>query len=219
VAKYIRILSLCLCIALVGCEKKEAIQESTGPEPPPPPTAQEIAQSVITELQLDMPTPMAGARFPMAIRSEMVDGLGRKKSLHSADPVGKEALEHVKVRVEQRVRDFTNAEAWQHVLVFIDLHAVLDPDSKKYGSLREDAVIQLQKPRITLQGMSTINGQRFINLKFYIPATDETHKERLSIGDELHGLKLVSVFGKNRGITMEYLQTGERFVAFFPGQR
>ena len=204
-------------VFLAGCGEPEVV-EPVDPELPPPPTPQEVAQSIITEVNLDMPIPPAGQRFPIQARNEMIDALQAKKNIHNADVTGKEALEHVRGRIDKRIREFSGANAWQHVMVFIELHEVLSPDSTKYASLRDDAIIQLKKPQLKLHGLPVLDGRQVIVMTFYIPATDETHKEWLSIGDQIYGMKLVDVFGNNRGVTMEYLETGERFVSYLPGR-
>lgn len=217
-SKLVPVFALCLFVALVGCTP-EPEPEPVDPNLPPPPTAQDIAQAIITEVGLDMPLPAPGQRFAGPMRSQMVNALQVKRDVNNADPVGKEALGHVKSRIDKRIREFSDVGAWQYVMVFIDLHKILAPDSTKYASLQEDAYIQLKKPKVTLTGMHSQNGRRVIAMIFYIPATDKTHKElRLAIGDEIHGLKLLNVFGNNRGVTIEYLETGERFVSYLPGR-
>ncbi|MFP6584220.1 MAG: hypothetical protein VCD00_16915 [Candidatus Hydrogenedentota bacterium] len=216
-SKLVSLVALCLLVVFVGCTP-ESEPEPVDPNLPPPPTAQDIAQVIITEVGLDMPIPLPDQRFTAAARIQMMNALQTKHDLNNADPVGKEALGHVKSRVDKRIREFNNAGAWQYVMVFIDLHKILSPDSTKYASLQEDAYIQLKKPQVTLHGMPRLDGRQVILMTFYIPATDTTFKERLSIGDEIHGLKLVNVFGNNRGVTIEYLETGERFVSYLPGR-
>jgi hypothetical protein len=44
--------------------------------------------------------------------------------------------------------------------------------------------------------------------------TDKYYKETVQVGDEIHGLRVVNVFGQDRGVTLEYLETGELFVAY-----
>lgn len=202
-------------VAIVGCDSGEPdVVQPTGPDAPAPPTAQEIAKKIILEAQLDMAIPIAGSRFPISIRQNMLNILQTAKTTHATDPVGKKALEHVVGRIDKRIRDFSRAEAWQHVMVFTDAHGIFKPQSKKYGSLRDEAYTQLSKPRVSVTGMPIIEGRQLILLSFYIPITDKRYKERVQIGDEVHGLKVINVFGRDRGVTLEYLETGERFVAF-----
>jgi hypothetical protein len=50
-------------------------------------------------------------------------------------------------------------------------------------------------------------------LSIYIPMSSQTFKETLSVGDEAHGVQFLGVYGENRGVRLEYLETGERYVA------
>jgi hypothetical protein len=215
--RYVAIIfSSLLCIT--GCNSSEPeVIEPTGPQAPAPPTAQEIAQKIILEAQLDMDVPPPGARFPNTMRQNMLNILQSATTTNAADPVGKEALVHVVGRIDKRIRDFSQAEAWQHVMVFTDAHAIFQPGSKKYASLRAEAHTELSKPKVNVTGMPTIEGRQLILLSFYIPITDKSYKERVQVGDEIHGLKVINIFGLDRGVTLEYLETGERFVAFLPG--
>ena len=70
-------------VFLAGCGEPEVI-EPVDPELPPPPTPQEVAQSIITEVNLDMPVPTPGQRFPIQVRNEMIDALQSKKNIHNA---------------------------------------------------------------------------------------------------------------------------------------
>ena len=149
----------------------------------------------------------------------MLEVLRVAKAQNAGDLVGKEALEHVVGRIDKRIREFTHAEAWQHVMVFIEAHEIFMQDSKKYGSLKDEAFIQLRKPKVTVTGLPVIEGRQLILLTLYVPITDKTYKERVLVGDELHGLKVVNIFGNDRGVTLEYLETGERFVAYLPGAK
>lgn len=211
-------LSLVMLIAvLCACQPEEEV-ESEVPEAPPPPTPQEIAQSIITELNLDRSAASTGGRISNAAREQLVSQLRNKAAQYNGTVDGKEALSHVKGRIERRIREFSSEGAWQYVLVFVELHKVIDPDSKKYGSLMEEAYLQLKKPKLSLRGMPVLDGRRIIVMEFYLPANDETYKEKIAVGDELHGVRIVDVFGNNRGVTVEFLETGERSVIFLEGR-
>ena len=211
---------LLVCVVLIAAcsPPEEEVEEASGPEAPPPPTPQEIAQSIITELNLDMTAASTGGRLSNTVRQQMLNSLHDKVNLHNGSEDGKKAMEFVKQRVEKRIRDFSNEDAWQHVLVFIDLHKVFDPDSRKYGSLQEEAFQQLKKPKLALKGMPVLDGQRIIILDFEFPLDNSRAQERVAIGDELHGVRVVDVFGNNRGVTVEFLETGERDVVFLKGR-
>ena len=213
---YISIFLTC-SVMLMGCMPEEKIPEPTGPEVPPPPTPQEIAQSIITAAQLDMPIPPKGSRFPRAIENNLLNILRQAKTKNGYSEDGQKAIGHVIIRIDKRIREFSEAEAWTHVMVFIKAREVFEPDNHQYLSLKEVAQIELRKPKVTVKGLPDINGVQFVILDFHIPLTDETFKnEKIRIGETAHGIKILSIFGQRRGVMLRYLETGEKYVAFLP---
>lgn len=204
-------------VTIVGCLPKEKVPEPTGPEVPPPPTPQEIAQSIITEAQLDMPIPPKEARFPKVIENNLLSILRKAKTRNGNSEDGRKAIGHVIIRIDKRIREFSDAEAWTHVMVFIKARKVFEPNNDQYLSLKDAAETELRKPRVTVKGLPDIDGVQLVILDFYIPLTDETFRnEKLRIGESIHGIKILSIFGKRRGVMLQYIETGERYVAFLP---
>ncbi len=212
-----------LMLVLTGCgdilgprpEKKTDVD----PNAPPEPTAQDIANKIINDAQLDTPIPLPGGSFSPALKTNMLNMLRTAKAQYSADSKGQEALRFVEQRIDRRIKEFKNAEAWEHVMAFTDAFLVFKPESKKYNRLREQALVQLRKPRLTLRGLPILQGQKVALVRFYIPLDNSTYNERMFIGEELHGIKLRSVFGDDLGINVEYLETGERYVVYMPGKK
>lgn len=180
---------------------------------PPPPTPEEIARRVITDLELDAPLPARGARLPASVRATMLSQFDQQKATLSKTPEGQAALEIVKQKTEDRIEALCNAQLWEHVVAYTDAYARLDPDAKKFDEMRAKAEVELRKPRVKVTGLPQVNGHQVAMLSIYIPLTSETHKETLSVGEEMHGVKFLGVFGENRGVRLEYIETGERYTA------
>lgn len=215
----IRILFVCVAISMMGCIQEAEVLEPTGPPAPLPPTPQEIAQSIITEAQLDMRIPPKNTRFPKAIENNLLSILSKAKSANSQTESGREAIQHVILRIDRRIREFADAEAWTHVMVFIKARAVFEPNNQQYLALIDDAKTELRKPVVTVRGLPDIDGVQLVILDFHIPLSDETfRREKLRLGDKAHGIKILSIFGKRRGVMLQYMETGEKYVAFLPGQ-
>lgn len=209
------------CVLFVGCipsdDKDVMTVDPSAPVVPPPPTAQDIAREIISNAQLDMPVPTKGARMPKAISKKLLDSLGSAKSQHAHTETGQEAIRHVTIRIEKRIREFTDAQAWTHVLTFLDARAVFDSDNRQYLSLRDEAETQLRKPEVVVKGLPVINGAQFAILSFRIPLTEEKFdNQRMRMGESAFGIRVLSVFGKSRGVMLQYIETGERYVAFLP---
>jgi len=111
--------------------------------------------------------------------------------------------------VDQRIPRMEDNELWDFVVVLCDVHEVFKPGSTRFARVRETAEIELRKPKITVSGIHEKDGQVTAILKFYLPLSGETYSERPRIGEVFHGMKFVDVVGNNRGVEMEYLETGE----------
>jgi len=71
----------------------------------------------------------------------------------------------------------------------------------------------LAKPQVDIVGFF-YDGTRDTDaaiLDFYLPLTGETHRERVSEGEEFYGLTLVQIIGNNQGVQLEYEETGQTF--------
>ncbi len=82
--------------------------------------------------------------------------------------------------------------------------------------MRERALTELRKPRVTLRGLPEFDGQKIAMMSIYLPMTSETHFERMRVGEEMHGIKLLGVFGDDKGVRIEYVETGDRDVVYLP---
>ena len=203
-------------VLLAGCESPTPRERPEAPEEPPPPTPEELAMALMADMQLDGPLPRPGSSLTPAVRQNILDVLKQKKVELAVTVEGKRALAIVQHRLNERVRDFERAELWEHVLAYTDAHLILDPESTKFDHTRENALVELRKPRVTLSGLPEFEGRKIAFLTFYLPMTSESHKERMAIGEVMYGIRLLGIFGRDRGVRLEYLETGERFVAYLP---
>lgn len=205
-------------LSLSGCESKSDRERPERPdiEAPPPPSPEEIAKRIVEEAQLNAPIPKRGSSLPPSVRQTILDLLRRENNRLKGTEDGDRALAIVARRVDDRVREFERAELWEHVLTMTDAHLIFKPGSSKFNHTRDKAVLELRKPRVTVHGLPEFDGRKVAMLSIYLPMTSETFSERMSIGEEMHGVRLLGVFGEDRGVRMEYLETGERFVAYIP---
>ena len=211
-----RIVLMGCLVLIMGCFPAEPKREvnPNGPKLPPPPTPQEIAQSIIDDAQLDMKVPRPGTTFPKTVKKNLISILKKAKNKHARSEDGKKAIQFVSTRIDKRIREFQQAKAWSHVLVFLEAREVFEPDNRQYSALKEQATTALRRPIVKVRGLSEMNGIQFVILSFTIPLTDEKFtNERLRMGDNAHGIKVLGVFGQSRGVMLEYMETGEKFVA------
>ena len=209
---------LIVILPLSGCgeqsDRERAKRPDVNSEEPAPPSPEEIAKKIIEEAQLNAPIPPRGSSLPPSVRQTILDLLRREKNLLKGTEDGDRALAIVARKVDERVRQYERVELWEHVLTMTDAHLIFKPGSTKFNHTRDKALIELRKPRVTVHGIPEFDGQKIALLSIYLPMTSETFTERMSIGEEMHGVRFLSVFGDDRGVRMEYLETGERFVAY-----
>ncbi len=196
-----------LPLAVTGCEEEEP---ETIVEEPPPPTPQEIAAQIMAEAQLLAPIPPKGATLPPGAGQAFLNQMRGIYTLHQATPEGQEALKEVGRKIDERLQAVEANELWDFVLVLCDVHMVFNPGSTRFDRSRQNAQVQLRKPKITLKGIYGDGGRVTAMMDFYMPLTLETFKEEMRPGEEKHGMKFIKVIGNNSGVEMEYLETRER---------
>ena len=206
--------TLLMCIFIIGCAE-EPIEEPEGdlPPPPPPPTPEEIAGKIINDLQLNGPPPAAGASVPPDIANRMKATMSSQKANLSATEDGKMALVIVGHKVDSRVRQSNNNESWAFVLLYTDLHIVLNPGSKKFNAERIRAVAELSRPIVVIKGIlhdGTTN-RPLARLAITLPLENRTVTETMKEGDELYNIRFIEVIGNSQGIVFEYVTTGDTF--------
>ncbi len=206
---------------LAGCGPSEPAKskEVVDPDAPPPLTPEQIATRAITDLGLDQPLPPPGAPMMGNTRATTLAQFTQQHMILSNTLEGQIALKQVQKVLEDRISAFENGGYWEHVVTYTDAFAIFHPGSKKYERLQQKALVELRKPKVTLKGLPEVNGQKIAFLNIYIPLSNENFDERLSQGEEMHGIKFLGVFGRDRDARLEYTETSERFVAYLKSQK
>lgn len=222
------LLSLCvLAFVMAGCgggdDQSGAYLVTRPPGNAPAPGAaaaapqqlspQQIAQKIISDAELDAALPPPGSTLPPGMAQTFLNKLQQVVTQHSATEEGQEALDIVSRRIESRVREVERAKLWHYVLVYADAHRILNPGSTKFNRQREKAQIELRRPTVQVQGFveDGLSGQTIAFVDIHLPLQDLMYSERMRVGEEIHGVKLVDIIGNNRGVVMEFLESGETF--------
>jgi hypothetical protein len=199
-----------LVVAVPACAPKEPPPPEE-PPPPPPPTPEELAQKLIGELGLDAPLPGANARVTPEEAQKLKQGIQRAKAQHTGTPDGKRVLQLLSNKLDDRISALEAAQRWEHVILMIDAFEALNPGSLKWLQSKEVATAEMRKPRVTIVGFLTTQGQDSAILEFYLPIQRTTEREQVRVGEEFYGLKLLEIIGNNQGVRFEYLETGDVF--------
>lgn len=218
------ILLILLVIPLTGCQDEVARDRPDRPDvgedgEPLPPTPEEVAQQIIAEAQLNAPIARQGTSLPPAVRKTILDLLRREKNRLKGTEEGDRTLAIVEAKVDERVRQYQRAKLWEHVITMTDAHLIFNPGSVKFNHVRDKALVELRKPRVTVTGIPDFNGRKIAMLRIYMPLTSQTFSEKMSLGEEMHGIRFLEIFGNDRGVRLEYLETGERFIAYVPSAK
>lgn len=200
---------LAMAFFVAGCEEKPPPE----PEAPPPPTPEEIAAKIVSDLQLNGPLPAPGSTMPKNASQQFLSTVRAAKNQNAASEDGKRALSFVSQELDRRLRALESNGLWEHVLTYCDAHLIFNPNSRKFDRARDKAVVELRKPRVTVQGyyIDGKTNQTAVFMEFYLPSEKQTYKEQVRVGEEFYGLKLVEIIGDNQGVTLEYLETDETF--------
>ncbi len=211
-----RTLSLCatlaFALALAGCDRKPP-----EPPPPPPPTPQEIASKIVADLKLNQPLPAPGSTLQPGAGRTFLNAVTAARNQNSGTPDGTDALQIVSRRISQRLLALEKEKLWEHVLIYCTAHVILNPKSLRFNHTREKAIIEYKKPRVSIEGFfhDGRTDQTTVLISFYLPIEKLTYQEKVRVGEEFYGLKMIGIVGKNHGVTMEYMATGEESDTLF----
>lgn len=202
---------------LAGCggSEKEEVEKKEAAAPAPP-TPQEIAAGIEKDLNLNGPIPAPGSKMPKKASDNFLGVVRAAKAANSSTPDGQQALQMVNRKLESRTRALVNNELWEHALVHIEAHKIFKPDSHKFDIDERRVTSQLSKPQVEIRGFFADGntGQTVVWLDFNLPIQNETYSEKVLPGEEFYGLKLVGVIGRNQGVTMEHVETGDTYDVF-----
>ena len=125
---------------------------------------------------------------------------------------GQEAMRLVSVDIVKRARAVADLEAWLHVLLMFDAQKIFDPGSDSLDRLREKSIRELKKPIVTYLTLYERDGVYTLQVSMFVRLTRETFKKvTMAVNDIEHGVKFVSVIGRQQGALMEYVDGGKQF--------
>ncbi len=214
--RYMIVLSV-LVLALMGCGEEEKQTVPVNSYTPPPPSPTQIADAFFRKTQLKIPLPESSeATFPPELSGRFLGEVRTLVAKNSTSPEGQEAIQIVLTELESKVRESQRKNMWEFIIVYSDAYAILSPESKKYDNVRQKAKVQLVRPKIEVKGFyhDHASDQVAAFVSIYKPLSGEIIEERMRIGEELHDLRFIRVIGKDEGIEVEYLGSGETFQVF-----
>jgi len=213
-----RTLALLVAVAvcatpLTGCDRKP---KKPKPVPPvqAPPTPQEIAAEIRASLRpLTALVVASDAPISSDVSGQVLSGLRSGKAKHQMTENGKKALDIIAVDCNSALDSAIAAESWHAVVLACDALDIIEPNNVRTDRQRRRAQMEINRPKVTIKGFMTDEetNEVFVFLDVYLPQSKETVKERVREGQEFHGLRLVNIIGKEKGIKMQHVESGETY--------
>ena len=198
-----------LLFSFVGCKKEPPPSET--PPPPPPPTAQVLLGRVIQATQLNAPLPAPGSEIGRVAAAAWINTVQAEKRKLGSEPNGREAMGLVSREIANRARNQADLELWSFVMVMCMAHEIFEPGSDRLERLQGKAERELSKPVVTFSQLYDLGDGYLARVNMRLPLTGEVFNNvEMALGDIAHGVKFVSVIGRNAGIRIEYVEGGDQ---------
>ena len=203
-------LFMLILIVLVGCAKPPPTK---APAPPPapapaPPSPEEIAAEIRPILAPIQSSLQPGVGFVDEAKGQLIAGLNAARSKHSVTENGKMALSQIAREIEDMLKQATEMKKWRVVMACVDSYEVLDPNSPKMTRPRERAMLQINRPKVKVNGFfidQARGNDTYVSLKITNNLTRKVHDVWARVGEEFDGLRLVKIIGAQQGVSLEYM--------------
>lgn len=204
--------AVAFCIALVllaGCGEQAPKEEPKPAEPPPPP------EPTADEIYLDLKRPIeqfwrpltggAGLSFPEI--DAAVANLRTAKSSHAAHKNLPEGTTKLKRDIEQLIKKSQEEDRWRCVLGGCGAYEVLEPGSTRFKKSAELAKIMLARPKVWVNGFSTVDDQTYVMFMIEDRDTNELKPRQARVGEELipGTVRVEEIIGGQQSVRLNYL--------------
>lgn len=192
--------------------------------PPPPPTAQEIETEFRGALGQFNAFKAKGAVIPPQRVDQGIQQITQIRQKHEAGINGPEGIRKGGNLAEQMLKEAVDSEAWHLVMFAYRAIEVLDPsNASNYETFRNLAVLQVNRPQVTLKGIYEDHAQdaTFLFCEVFFPPTRKTVSWQAQIGDcwrpaqgegdPQYEICLTEVIGDAKGARFRYTPTEEYF--------
>ena len=198
-----------MMVLIIGCGEKDGPVDTEG-ELPPPPTAEEIASDIRTAFEGQLTEMATGKRLTRKIGDDACSALRSKVNANRAEENGPEAISKVSFEVEQIARIAHSAEKWDIAMLGCLLYETIEPSSTTLARIKKRSDLEIKRPRISDLGFVTMGGETTVFLKAAL-YDGRIFDRQVTVGEEFFGLRLESIIGRQRGISLEYIETGQLF--------
>lgn len=211
-----------LGIVLAGCQAQEETPTPRSVRQAREATEEKSPEQIANELRQNL-NPLRSyvgpdARIPPPVADKALDGLKSDKKKHQVTENGNQALNIIASEVAEAIRTADDKESWAKIPVLVAALQVLEPGNDAYDRYVERAKVELNRPQVSIRGFfseqSANETVAFLNV--YEPETQKMLAVNAREGEEFLGLRFLSVIGKNQGVRLEYMKTGESFDVFVP---
>lgn len=148
--------------------------------------------------------------------NQFVSALAQSVSKNRSAENGPKAIDRLKSQCVGYAKRAERQALWHGVALFARIHQMLEPGSVKLKRLAEHAALELSKPIVDVTGFAGVPGDPNIFVHVYLPLEGVMLGVKIvREGEEFlnppYTLRVVEIIGKFRGVTFEYMASGDRF--------
>jgi hypothetical protein len=223
--KRFMVLTLLIPLFLVACggEEKKEPDPKEAPPPPPEPTVSEIKEQFTQPLAAVSGLLMSGQPIPPEMLAQINQQLravdqkfAGKKNLPAAKSEVGDSVEQA-LKQAETLAHAPNAPllTWQAVLVAADLLAFFEPNNPNIIPAKEEAIRELNRPRIGKPSFITDNQNEVTTVFLDVLFPDRGTRENFQVreGEDFADgrFRLLKIIGRNQGVRILDVQDSKEF--------
>ena len=208
------------CLLAVACVLMIGVVSgcNQAPPPPPPPVVPTGPQTKQEVLSLVLPV-LAPIERVLALapgtggvsetdRTVMMAQLREAVGKYGNLPFGREALHDVGYKIAEMGKKASTQERWRLALACVDAFDILQMESMTVARLGGRAKTMMEQPTIRVRGFleDKDKGALYVFLELVNRKTMEVHKVQAREGEEVGGIRLLKVIGRNQKVRVEYIK-------------
>lgn len=196
-------------VLLAGCGEQAPMEEPkpAEPLPPPEPTADAIYLDLKRPIEQFWRPLTGGAGLSYPEIDAAVANLRAAKNNHAAHKNLPEGTAKLKRDIEELIKKSKEEDRWRCVLGGCGAYEVLEPGSTRFKKTTELAKIMLARPKVYVNGFSTVEGETYIMFTVGDRETNEFKNYQARVGEEFVPgvIRVEEIIGGQQSVRLNYL--------------
>lgn len=192
-------------LALTACQEEAPDPETIAP---PPPTAGELANEIRQGYSSQIQAVTNRGHLTPQMMNEARNGLLQKTNAVRGEENGPQAIQVVTWELADEASEAYVRKKWGLCLLAGSLFQSLERNDTRLNRIMERSDLEIRRPIITNLSFMTVDGDTtvFVRGRMF---DGSTFNERVSVGDNFLGLRLERIVGRQKGVRVQYLATGQ----------